>query len=68
MFERVLICFFMALFYSSIMCCCFINFFIITQMKPKSTLKVINEIEIVTHNQQLSSAALKLFAFLLTAF
>jgi hypothetical protein len=28
---------------------CFINFVIITQMKPKSTLKVINEMEIVAH-------------------
>ena len=41
----------------------FINFFIITQMKPKSTLKVINEIEIVTHNSRLSSAALKYIRF-----
>jgi len=32
-------------------------------MKPKSTLMVINEIEIVTHNRHLSSAALKFIRF-----
>lgn len=39
--------------------CVFISFDIITQMKPKSTLKVNNEIEILTHAGILSSAACK---------